>query len=53
MTNEEYYKWYIGLLEMEIEALRSVISEIGVDHPYIQWQKAQTINEFKHSLVKP
>jgi hypothetical protein len=52
-TNE-YLRWYIQLLEMEIEALRSVLSEHEQDHSHFtQWQKAQAIDALKNSLVRP
>lgn len=44
-------QFWVHLLQMEIEALRSVLSEYGSDHSgFIQWQKAQAIDELKNSL---
>lgn len=52
--SEVYLRWYIQLLEMEIEALRSVLSEYDKDHAqFVQWQKAQAIDGLKNSLVRP
>ncbi len=54
MSREEYIKFYISLLELEIEALRSVVSEYGSDHNgFTQWIKAECIKVLKLSLVKP
>jgi hypothetical protein len=53
LTNE-YLRWYLQLLEMEIKALRSVLSEYGSEHDgFTQWQKAQAIDALKNSLVRP
>lgn len=50
----EYMKFYIQLLEMEIEALRSVLSEFEEDKMgYVQMAKATAIDELKKSLVRP
>ena len=54
MNEQEYLKFYLQLLEMEVEALRSVLSEYGADHDgFLQWTKAQIIDQFKNSLVHP
>lgn len=53
MSEIENLKFWVHLLEMEIEALRSVLSEYGQDHrEYIQWCRAQTIQDLKNYLVK-
>lgn len=56
MNEMERLKFWVHLLEMEVEALRSVLSEYGgpSDHrSYTQWSKAEAINELKNSLVHP
>lgn len=54
MTEMERLKFWVHLLEMEVEALRSVLSEYGSDHSgFTQWQKAQAIDHLKNSLVHP
>lgn len=54
MSEMERLKFWVHLLEMEVEALRSVLSEYGSDHShYLQWQKAQSIDQLKDSLVHP
>ena len=54
MSREEYLKFYIQLLEMEIEALRSVLSEFeGDKFEFIQMIKADRIAELKKTLVRP
>lgn len=54
MSREEYLKFYIQLLEMEVEALRSVLSEVDGDlKEYLQMQKADAIDALKNSLVRP
>lgn len=54
MTREEYLKFYIQLLEIEVEALRSVLSEFeGDKSEYTKMIKANAIDELKNSLVRP
>lgn len=54
MSREEYLIFYIRLLEMQVEALRSVVSEFTEDGmEYTQGIKANAIEEFKNSLVRP
>lgn len=54
MSQEEYYKWYIYLLEMEVAALRSVLTEFEGDKlEYTQMIKADSIDQLKNSLVHP
>lgn len=57
MSKEEYLKFYLQLLEMEIAALRSVISEIDFAEDAkdgsTQWLKAEAIDNLKNSLVRP
>lgn len=50
----EYLKFYIQLLELEIEALRSVLSEFEGDKgEYIMMHKAQAVDMLKKHLVRP
>ena len=50
----ERLKFWVHLLEMEVEALRSVLSEYAPTHSeYSQWIKAQAIDQLKNSLVHP
>jgi hypothetical protein len=54
MSKVEYLKFYIQLLELEIEALRSVLSEFDGDKmEYLQMVKANAIVQLKNSLVRP
>ncbi len=54
MSELERLKFWIHLLEMEVEALRSVLSEFDGDHmQFLQMQKANVISQLKDSLVKP
>lgn len=54
MTEFEKLKFWIFLLEMEVQALRSVLSEYTDDKcGFSQWQKAQAIDELKNHLVHP
>lgn len=54
MSREEYILWYLRLLEMEVEALRSVLAEIDGDKlEYTQMVKAENIAALKNSLVRP
>lgn len=54
MSREEYILWYLRLLEMEVEALRSVLSEIDGDKlECLQMVKAENIAALKNSLVRP
>lgn len=53
MNQIEELKFWVNLLTLEVEALRSVLSEYGSpsDHRcYVQWVKAEAINELKNSL---
>jgi hypothetical protein len=51
MTDAELY---VAMLETEVQALRSVLSEYGADHAhFVQWQRAQSANEMRNSLVPP
>jgi hypothetical protein len=54
VSTEEYLRFYLKLLELEIEALRSVLSEYDEEHSqYAQWIKAEAIKELKNSLRYP
>ncbi len=54
VSREEYLIFYIRLLEMQIEALKSIISEFDSDGmEYVQGIKSRAIDEFKNSLVRP
>ena len=54
MSELERLKFWIHLLEMEVEALRSVLSEFDGDKlQYLQMQKAEAIDQLKNSLVHP
>lgn len=54
MTETERYKFWIHLLEIEIEALRSVLSEFEGDKTeFSQMIKANAIEELKNHLVHP
>lgn len=54
MSEVERLKFWIRLLEMEVEALRAVLSEGDNDHKgTTQWIKAQAIDDLKNSLVHP
>lgn len=54
MTEHERLKFWIHLLEMEVQALRSVLSEFDGDkNEFTQWHKAQTIDQLKNCLVHP
>ena len=54
MTNEEHLKFYMWLLEQEVEALRSVLSEWAEDkNQFTQWIKASAIDELKNNLRRP
>ncbi len=51
MSETERLKFWVHLLEMEVEALRSVLSEFEGDKmEYTQMAKANAINELKRSL---
>jgi hypothetical protein len=50
----EDLEFWIYLLKMEVQALRSVLSEFeGDKHEYSQMRKANAIDELKNSLVHP
>lgn len=52
MTDEE--KLYILTLELEIEALRSVLSEYDANHgQYTQWLKAESLSDVRWHLRRP
>jgi hypothetical protein len=54
MSREEYILWYLRLLELEVEALRSVLSEFDGDKmEHTQMVKADSIAQLKNSLVRP
>lgn len=54
MSEFERLKFWIRLLEMEVQALRSVLSEFDGDKlEYLQMQKANAIAELKNHLVHP
>jgi hypothetical protein len=54
MNNIENLKFWVKLLELEVEALRSVLSEFDGDKTeYIQMHKANAIQELKNNLVHP
>ena len=54
MSESERLKFWLHLLEMEVESLRSVISELDVDcSQYLQWNKAEAIDNLKNSLRRP
>lgn len=54
MSEMERLKFWIHLLEMEVAALRSVLSEFDGDKmEYLQMQKAAAIDNLKNSLVHP
>lgn len=53
MSHNEELKFWIHLLEMEIEALRSVLSEFeGDKSEYLQMNKADAIDELKNHLKR-
>ena len=48
--------FYIRILELEIAALRSVLSEFDEDkirESCTQWQKAESLAELKNYIVRP
>lgn len=54
MSTLEELKLYMWLLEKEVEALRSVLSEWDFDKScYGQMLKADAIEEMKNHLVRP
>ncbi len=54
MSEIDRLKFWIHLLEMEIEALRSVLSEFDGDKSeYLQMQKANVIEQLKNSMRRP
>lgn len=54
MTELECLKFWVHLLEMEVEALRSVLSEFeGDKRQFTQMMKADAIDNLKNSLVRP
>jgi hypothetical protein len=54
MNEIERLKFWIHLLEMEVEALRSVLSEFeGNKMEFTQMMKANYIDQLKNSLVHP
>jgi hypothetical protein len=54
MTNAEEAKLYVLLLEAEIEALRSVLSEFeGDKSESTQMNKANAIDELKNHIRRP
>lgn len=54
MKQIEELKFWIYLLELEVEALRSVLSEFEGDKmEYVQMVKANCIDQLKNSLRRP
>lgn len=54
MSEYERLKFWIYLLEMEVAALRSVLSEFDGDKlEFLQMQKANAIEQLKNSMVRP
>ncbi len=54
MSREDCVQLYLLLLESEIEALRSVLSEFPDDKlEYTQMIKADSIRQLLNSLVRP
>lgn len=54
MNELERLKFWIRLLELEVEALRSVLSEFDGDKSeFTQMQKANAIENLKNSLPHP
>lgn len=54
MSELERLRFWLQLLEMEVEALRSVLSEYeGDKSEYTQMQKANALENLKWYLVKP
>lgn len=54
MSEVERLKFWIHLLEMEVAALRSVLSEFeGDKKEFSQMVKADAIDELKNHLVHP
>ncbi len=54
MNDIERLRFWLHLLEMEVEALRSVLSELeGDKSEYTQMQKANAIEQLKNSLRRP
>lgn len=54
MNNIEALKVWVYLLEQEVEALRSVLSEWDQDKScYLQMSKADAIDAVLNSLVRP
>lgn len=54
MSDIERLKFWIHLLEMEVQALRSVLSEFDGDKAeFVQMHKADAIDNLKKSLVRP
>lgn len=50
----ERLRFWLHLLEMEVESLRSVLCEYDKDHSqYLQRQKAEAIDRLKNILVRP
>jgi hypothetical protein len=44
MNREKYLMCLIFLLQQEVEALRSVLSEYGAEHSqYVQWMRAEDL----------
>lgn len=54
MNENDRLKFWVYLLQMEIEALRSVLSEFEGDKTeFTQMRKANAIDELKSNLVYP
>lgn len=54
MSEIDRLKFWIHLLEMEVQALRSVLSEFeGDKSEFTQMHKANAIEELKNHLVHP
>jgi hypothetical protein len=54
MNEYDRLKFWVHLLEMEVQALRSVLSEFEGDKTeFTQMVKANAIDQLKNSLVHP
>lgn len=54
MNEVERLRFWLVLLELEVEALRSVLSEFDGDKDqFLQMNKADAIDRLKNTLVRP